>query len=130
MLARTHTHTHTLTHAREHMHTCANTHARARGHAHAHGTGTRTLVGTLVHPDSAHLVMTQGSVLIERSGPWLLRRLDENADALGAAADERPLLRRELSRRFNSLEYGFGVQRNILDAKQGLTDWAGRRKAG
>lgn len=31
--------------------------------------------------------------------PWLLRRLEENRDALGAAAEERPLLRRELARR-------------------------------
>jgi hypothetical protein len=31
--------------------------------------------------------------------PWLLRRLDENKDALAAAADERPLLRGELRRR-------------------------------
>lgn len=28
--------------------------------------------------------------------PWLLRRLEENHDALGAAADERPLLRHEV----------------------------------
>ena len=31
--------------------------------------------------------------------PWLLRRLEENQDALGAAADERPLLRGEVRRR-------------------------------
>ena len=31
--------------------------------------------------------------------PWLLRRLEENQDGLAAAADERPLLRRELGRR-------------------------------
>ena len=31
--------------------------------------------------------------------PWLLRRLDENQDGLGAAAEERPLLRAELRRR-------------------------------
>ena len=31
--------------------------------------------------------------------PWLLRRLEENASILGAAADERPILRRELRRR-------------------------------
>ena len=31
--------------------------------------------------------------------PWLLRRLEENQDALGAAADERPLLRGEVGRR-------------------------------
>ena len=30
---------------------------------------------------------------------WLLRRLEENQDALGAAAEERPLLRAELWRR-------------------------------
>ena len=33
--------------------------------------------------------------------PWLLRRLEENQDALGAAATERPLLRAELARRFS-----------------------------
>mmetsp|Transcript_21370 Transcript_21370/g.56284 ORF Transcript_21370/g.56284 Transcript_21370/m.56284 type:complete len:89 (+) Transcript_21370:128-394(+) len=32
--------------------------------------------------------------------PWLLRRLEENQDALGAAAEERPLLRGEVRRRF------------------------------
>ena len=31
--------------------------------------------------------------------PWLLRRLDENQDALGASAAERPLLRQEVRRR-------------------------------
>ena len=31
--------------------------------------------------------------------PWLLRRLEENQDALGAAAEERPLLRGEVRRR-------------------------------
>ena len=31
--------------------------------------------------------------------PWLLRRLEENSSILGAAAEERPLLRRELRRR-------------------------------
>ena len=31
--------------------------------------------------------------------PWLLRRLDENQDALGASAVERPLLRKEVHRR-------------------------------
>lgn len=31
--------------------------------------------------------------------PWLLRRLDENQDALGASAAERPLLRKEVRRR-------------------------------
>lgn len=35
--------------------------------------------------------------------PWLLRRLEENHDALGAAADERPLLRAELGRRLLGL---------------------------
>lgn len=31
--------------------------------------------------------------------PWLLRRLDENQDMLGASAAERPLLRQEVRRR-------------------------------
>mmetsp|Transcript_27902 Transcript_27902/g.91003 ORF Transcript_27902/g.91003 Transcript_27902/m.91003 type:complete len:432 (-) Transcript_27902:90-1385(-) len=31
--------------------------------------------------------------------PWLLRRLEENQDALGAAGEERPLLRHEMRRR-------------------------------
>lgn len=35
----------------------------------------------------------------EQVMPWLLRRLDENSDALGAASEERPLLRAELARR-------------------------------
>lgn len=34
--------------------------------------------------------------------PWLLRRLDENHDILGAATEERPLLRSELRRRITN----------------------------
>ncbi len=34
--------------------------------------------------------------------PWMLRRLEENQDALGQAAIERPLLRAELLRRFTA----------------------------
>ena len=36
---------------------------------------------------------------LEEVLPWLLRRLDENQDALGASAIERPLLRGEVRRR-------------------------------
>ena len=36
---------------------------------------------------------------LEEVLPWLLRRLEESQDALGASADERPLLRREVHRR-------------------------------
>ena len=46
---------------------------------------------------NAHKLVPYGA--FEELLPWLLRRLEENHDALGAAAEERPLLRRELARR-------------------------------
>jgi len=45
----------------------------------------------------AHKLVLFG--LYEEVFPWLLRRLDENRDMLGACQTERPLLRRELRRR-------------------------------
>lgn len=46
---------------------------------------------------SAHKLVPYGS--FDEILPWLLRRLEENQDALGACATERPLLRAELARR-------------------------------
>ena len=46
---------------------------------------------------NAHKLVPYGA--FEEVLPWLLRRLDENNDALAAAAIERPLLRAELRRR-------------------------------
>ena len=49
---------------------------------------------------NAHKLVPYGS--FEEILPWLLRRLEENQDALGACSIERPLLRAELARRFRS----------------------------
>ena len=46
---------------------------------------------------NAHKLVPYGS--FEEVLPWLLRRLEENQDALGACATERPLLRAEVGRR-------------------------------
>jgi hypothetical protein len=46
---------------------------------------------------NSHKLVPYGA--FEEVLPWLLRRLDENNDALAAAAIERPLLRAELRRR-------------------------------
>lgn len=46
---------------------------------------------------NAHKLVPYGS--FDEILPWLLRRLAENQDALGACATERPLLRAELARR-------------------------------
>ena len=46
---------------------------------------------------NAHKLVPYGK--LEEVLPWLLRRLDENQDALGASAIERPLLRGEVRRR-------------------------------
>ena len=52
---------------------------------------------------NAHKLVPYGS--FEEILPWLLRRLEENQDALGACSIERPLLRAELARRFRSAIY-------------------------
>ena len=55
---------------------------------------------------NAHKLVPFGA--FEEVLPWMLRRLEENHDALGAAACERPLLREEIRRRAAA---AFGVAR-------------------
>ena len=55
---------------------------------------------------SAHKLVPYGS--FDEILPWLLRRLEENQDALGACATERPLLRAELARRLAATFRGGG----------------------
>jgi cellulose synthase/poly-beta-1,6-N-acetylglucosamine synthase-like glycosyltransferase len=47
---------------------------------HPRADTVATLVGTLIHPDSRELSATQGSVLIERGGPWPLRRIADGME--------------------------------------------------
>jgi hypothetical protein len=68
------------------------------------------VVSACAHRQADHLTLTLGIDgfnahklvpfgKIDEVLPWMVRRLEENHDALGAAADERPLLRAELRRR-------------------------------
>ena len=54
--------------------------------------------------------------------PWLLRRLDENRDILGAAQQDRCLLNKELFSRHGDTAKNFGIG---LMATTLLTSWLG-----